>query len=122
VYLEEGTRASKVVAGIYADANGRPGELLATSDAEDVTSKGGWNTVLLPTIEVEKGTRYWIALLGVDGLIEVRDECCGSAGSEPSETSRSRVLEQLPQTWQRGAVYPKDGPVSAHAPISGPSA
>ena len=52
VYLEKGTKATKVVAGIYSDANGRPGQLLTTSDAEDITIKGGWNTVLLPSVEV----------------------------------------------------------------------
>jgi hypothetical protein len=123
VYLETGTKATQLVAGVYADANGRPGELLATSDVEDTTAKGGWNPLPLPRVEVEKGTRYWIAVLGVDGSIELRNECCGSsAGSEPSETSRSRVLKVLPQTWQRGTVYPKDGPLSANAPITGPSA
>jgi hypothetical protein len=120
VYVEKRTSAKKLVAGIYADAGGRPGQLVTTSEEETVEVKGGWQTVMLPSIEVEKGTRYWIALLGLDGSLEMRDECCGDVGSEPSETSASKVLKQLPQNWARGGVFPTDGPVSAFAPITGP--
>ena len=120
VYLENETTATKLVAGIYADDNGRPGRLLATGTNEaDGLAKSAWNTVLLPSLDVSKDTRYWIALLGTGGKLSIRDECCGASGSEPSETSRSRALTELPQTWQRGTVYPTDGPVSAFAPITG---
>jgi hypothetical protein len=120
VWLEDETKADRLIAGIYADDDGRPGRLLANGRSEaDGLAKGAWNTVMLPSIEVTKDTRYWIALLGAGGSLSVRDECCGAAGSEPSETSRARNLTALPQTWVRGTVYPTDGPVSAFSPITG---
>jgi hypothetical protein len=119
LFLEDGTAAKRVVVGLYADENGRPGQLLTTSEDEDVQATGTWSTYMFPSIEVEKDTRYWIAVLGVDGTLELRDECCGAKGWEPSETSSQRSLRQLPQTWTRGGVYPKDGPLSAFSPITG---
>ena len=89
VYLEEGRRPRSLAGRHLHRRNGRPGELIASG--EDTTaSTGARGTLPLPGDEVEKDERYWIALLGLDGFIEVRDECCGAAGTEPTETSKTR--------------------------------
>ena len=48
----------------------------------------------------------------------MRDECCGGNGSEPAEMHREAGLTALPATWITGSRWPKDGPVSAFAPIT----
>jgi beta-glucosidase len=116
VFLDGGTRARRLVAGVYADDGGHPGALLASGQL-DAPARGDWNEVALSAASIEAGRPYWIAVLGLGGQLVLRDECCSGAGSEPSETSASRTLEALPATWATGAVYPDDGPLSAYAPL-----
>jgi hypothetical protein len=117
VLTAPGTRAKRLVVGVYTDAGGHPGELLTTG-ALDNPVANAWNAVPLAPAQIVAGRPYWIAVLGTGGRLVVRDECCGSgSGSQPSETSASTTLSALPQTWQTGTVFPHDGPLSAYAPL-----
>jgi hypothetical protein len=101
-------------AGVYANSNGHPGNLLASAQLSSPTA-GAWNDVPIPSTAIAQGQSYWIALLGTGGSLSFQDECCGGSGSAPSETSSSKSLSSLPAAWSTGTVYPHDGPVSAYA-------
>jgi hypothetical protein len=117
VFAENGTTASTLVAGIYKDSNGHPGQLLAQGKASPVAA-GAWNTVMLPQgIQLAKGTPYWIAVQGQGGFLKIRTYS-GGLGTEPSETGRAGRSD-LPPTWRTGTVYKNDGPVSAYAAGAG---
>jgi hypothetical protein len=115
VFVAHGSRAKRLVAGVYANAGGHPGALLTTG-ALNAPAGNEWNEVPLAHATIEAGQPYWIAILGVGGRLVFRDDCCGR-GSEPSETSASSSLAALPHTWARGRVFPNDGPLSAYAPL-----
>ena len=121
VFVADGSRARSLVAGVYADVGGHPGELL-TSGRLDAPAGDAWSDVPLSSVAIEAGRPYWIAILGLGGRLQFRDECCGGEGSGPSETSYSRSLAALPQTWATGTVYPHDAPLSAYAPLGGGAA
>jgi hypothetical protein len=118
VFLARGTKASDVVVGIYADAHGHPGTLLSRGETSQIAVQS-WNAVQLdsPTT-LRAGQPYWIAVLGKGGALNLRDECCGAHGTQPTETSKSTSLKDLPTTWKSGARYPTDGPLSAFAPLT----
>ena len=118
VFVAKKTKAKTLVAGVYADAGGHPGALLASGSLASPAS-GAWNAVPIPATAITEGQSYWIALLGVGGDLNLQDECCGGDGSQPSETSRSTSLSSLPAAWTTGTVYPQDGPVSAYALLEG---
>ncbi len=115
VVVAKKTKAKRVVVGVYSDAGGSPGTLLATGQLA-APAVDAWNAVPVPSTAVAAGQVYWIALLGVGGELFVRDECCGGDGTQPSETSPTHDLTALPATWATGATYP-DGPVSAYATV-----
>ncbi|MEI2782849.1 MAG: hypothetical protein V9H25_16995 [Candidatus Competibacter sp.] len=45
VYVDTGSASTKLIVGLYADSNGRPGTLLATGTLSSPKA-GSWNTVL----------------------------------------------------------------------------
>ncbi len=49
--------------GVYADVSGQPGSLLVQSSGSITCTGGAWNTIELPTIELQPGN-YWLALKG----------------------------------------------------------
>ena len=110
VYVDAGSTATRLVAGLYKDNNGHPGTLLAQGTLQSPEA-GGWNKVLLPTTAVNAGSTYWIALLSPSGVLQFRD-AAGSV-SQPSETSTQSTLTSLPSTWTTGNIYPV-GPLSAY--------
>jgi hypothetical protein len=115
VYVAKKTKAKALVAGVYADNNGHPGKLLASGRLASPTA-GAWNDVpIIPSTAIAAEQSYWIALLGIGGVLNLQDECCGAQGSQPSETSSSTSMSSLPPTWSTGTVFPHDGPVSAYA-------
>ncbi len=110
VYLSSSSAAAKVWAGIYTDAGGHPGSLLAQGSAS--ASPGNWNTVNLGSAAaVSAGTVYWIAILGPGGggNLAFRDVKHGGA----SETSAQTSLTSLTSSWTTGKTY-ADGPLSAY--------
>lgn len=113
VYVDPLSTASALTAGLYSDAGGHPGALLAQG-ALNAPPAGGWDAVPVTATSIESGTKYWIALLSPagTGTLRFRDRCCGGGG--PAEASAQSALGALPATWQSGAAY-RDAPVSAWA-------
>jgi hypothetical protein len=111
VYVDAGSTATSLVAGVYNDSGGHPRTLLsqATSSAP---VRGAWNTISIPAAAVSAGATYWIAVLAPSGTVRFRDRACGCAN--PSETSAQSTLTTLPATWTTGALY-QDAPLSAYA-------
>lgn len=98
VYLDETSRASTLVAGIYADAGGHPGSRIAQG-TDYSPQPGAWSTVNLIDASVSAGSHYWVAVLGSDGTLAFRDR---SDGNCSSETSASSSLKSLPSVWASG--------------------
>jgi hypothetical protein len=109
VYLDSANRATRLVAGVYANASGHPGRLLPQATLTSVTS-GAWDALTVPKASVTAGTTYWIAVLSPSGrgTLQIRDEFGGGR----SETSSQGALTTLPATWTTGQTWP-DGPLSA---------
>ena len=110
VYVDTGSTATRLVAGLYADAGGHPGALLGQG-ALNAPTANAWNDVPLPGVAVTAGTAYWIAILGPSGTLRFRDRCCGSGS--PAEVHAGTGLSALPAAWATGATY-RDGPLSAY--------
>ncbi len=117
VYIDAGSTAAKIVAGLYANNAGHPGALLGQGTLNTPVA-GAWNNVQIPSVAVTSGATYWIAILGPSGsgTIKFRDRCCG--GGATVEASSQQALTTLPATWATGATY-KDGPASAYAAGNG---
>jgi hypothetical protein len=116
VYVAGSSTATTLIAGIYADSgSNHPGSLLAQGTLAGAPVAGAWNTVMLPSVSISAGTRYWIAILTppAAGTLRFRDFCCGSTGSSPSEISAQTTLTSLPGSWHTGTRYPHDGPLTA---------
>jgi hypothetical protein len=114
VYVDSGSAATTLKAGIYSDNDGHPGALL-TSGSLSSPAPGAWNEVVLgESPPVAAGTTYWIAVLSPKGAgtLRFRDHCCGSGS--PSETSSQQSLYSLPASWTTGTVY-HDGSLSGYA-------
>jgi hypothetical protein len=119
VYVDAGSGASTLVAGIYADGGGHPGRLLRQGKLRS-PSAGAWNTVSVAGTPVVGGRTYWITLLSPagSGTLRFRDLCC-NGGHGANETSASANLASLPSTWSTGTEY-HDAPVSAYAATAFP--
>ena len=111
VYLERNS-GRWLIAGIYNDNNGRPGQLLAQDSVTNLKLPG-WNSVPIDSVELEKGKRYWIAAMGGGGGVVLRTHS-GGKGTSDSVSGR-RNLSALQQNWTTDRVWPKDGPASMYA-------
>jgi hypothetical protein len=122
LFLDESSEATALSLGLYADAGGTPGALLAAGTAETVRA-GAWNEVQLALPpKLVAGRSYWIGLLNPsssEGVLRWRDRAGGSGGGE--ETTRGDELSALPATWVTGAAY-SDGPLSAYGLGPAPAA
>ena len=92
VYLERhwdrhkyGKPGARLIAGIYADANGQPGALLGEGSLTTFRY-AGWNTVPIAATELEKGKTYYITMLGLRDDFVYRTNGTGT-GTSPSFTS-----------------------------------
>jgi hypothetical protein len=112
VYVDHGTTAARLIAGVYSDNGGHPGDLLTTGTLVGPVPDA-WNTVAVPAVQVDGGTTVWIALLGRGGMLGYRDLCCTTSGPIPTESNANTALTALPATWTTGAVY-NDGPIAAY--------
>jgi len=109
VYVDTGSTAGTLVAGLYADAAGKPGVMLG-SGTLIAPAAGAWSTVALTNgVPVTAGTVYWIALLGPSGTLRFRDH----PGGSPSVASSQTGLTALPTTWSGTTTF-SDGPLSAY--------
>jgi hypothetical protein len=62
---------------------------------------GEWNAVTLSGVDIVKGARYWLAILGTDGVLTFRDTVNGTA----SPGSRASTLTTLPAIWTSGPTW-----------------
>jgi hypothetical protein len=109
VYVDGSSTTTKLVVGLYADAGGHPGALLAQGSSTTLRS-GAWNSVPVTPAAVVAGSSYWIAVLGTQsGTLRFRDRARGCR----SETSSQKSLTALPGSWATGTVY-SDCPLSAY--------
>jgi outer membrane protein assembly factor BamB len=116
VYVDAGSAAGTLVAGIYANASGHPGALLGSGSLASPRA-AAWNDVPLSgSPQLTSGATYWLAILGTGGTLRYRDRCC--SGGSASETASSRTLTNLPATWSTGTSF-RDGPLSAYVTSTG---
>ncbi len=116
VYLDPTNAATHLVAGIYDNSGGHPGSLLVQGTNLGPLINGAVNTVIVPSVPLAAGTRYWITVLSPFGFgtLRFRDHCCGYQSQTPtnrSENSKQLTLTSLPAVWSTGLVWPKDGPL-----------
>ncbi len=108
VYLDVGSKATRVVVGLYSDAGGHPGTLL-TQGTIAAPVAAAWNAVTVPAAALAVSQRVWMALLSPSGTAVVKFRDGLSSGT--SETSSATNLAALPSAWSTGVVY-ADGPLS----------
>ena len=100
LFLDGSNSASTVWVGLYSNYSGHPNTLLSQAALTQPLS-GKWNSVNIPSVQVKLGTRYWVALLGLNGQIAFRDV----TGRCYSETSQQTTLSSLPATWRTGSRW-----------------
>ena len=100
LFLDGSNISTQVWVGLYSNHNGHPNTLLRQAMISQPLS-GEWNFVPIPSVGVKLGTRYWVALLGLNGQIAFRD----ATGNCYSETSQQTTLSSLPTTWQTGSRW-----------------
>jgi hypothetical protein len=102
VYVDQGSAASKLTAGLYTSVGGHPAQLLTQGTLSNPAA-GAWNTLTVPAANITSGTNYWIAILSPagSGRLNFRDR----DGGGTTETSASTTLTTLPQTWITGKTW-----------------
>jgi PKD repeat protein len=103
VYLDAGSTATELVAGVYDSNNGHPGTLVAQGKLS-VLQYGAWNSVPIPVTPVTNAQPYWIAILGSNGQIGFLNR--KRFGTSVMETSASSTLTSLPDTWNSSSIHP----------------
>jgi hypothetical protein len=101
VYLDSSNGAPTVWVGMYTSHHGHPQTLLSKGVISNPVA-GQWNSVSLPPAQVDAGATYWLALLGVDGVVQFRDRYAMCRPEVDSQTS----LSSLPATWTTGSRWP----------------
>ena len=97
IYVDAGTTATAMVAGIYSDADGHPGALLTKGTLSALTALA-WNDITVPSASLVSGQKYWMAMLSIGGgTLRFRDSLDSSCHSESSSSS---TLTTLPATWR----------------------
>ncbi|MGZ4383981.1 MAG: hypothetical protein ACXVY3_05245 [Gaiellaceae bacterium] len=93
VYVDSGSGATRLLAGLYADRGGSPGKLLAQASLKP--SAGKWNSVGIPskTAKVVAGRPYWLALLGRGGKLVLRNT------GLPAVARTTSGAAALPASW-----------------------
>ena len=104
VFLDGSNRATNVWVALYTSSSGHPGKLLSQAATLSPIS-GKWNTVPIPAVQVQGGTQYWVALLGLNGLVQVRDSTGSCLSGRFSETSWQANLRSLPAVWSTGSQW-----------------
>jgi hypothetical protein len=102
LYIDSQTGASTALVGIYADANGQPGSLLAHGGTSSPAA-GTWNSITVDSASVVAGDTYWITVLAQGGSLFFRDS---STGTCSSITSSQTNLSSLPGLWTSGSRWP----------------
>ena len=115
VYIDSKNRATTLIAGVFSDNNGQPASLL-TSGSLRSPKAGSWNQVPVTSADVQGGSNYWIAVLGVGGTLYFRDRNNGPCSSQNSSQT---TASSLASSWSAGPSWPTC-PISAY--VSGTTA
>jgi hypothetical protein len=109
--VNPGFTATALKLGLYTNtaSGNHPATLLTSGSATPVA---GWMDIPVSAASVTSGTNYWIAVLGVGGVIQFRD---GSSSSGRAEGSLQTNLTALPSTWSTGTNFPGSWPLSGYA-------
>jgi hypothetical protein len=97
VFLDSTSTATSVQAAMYTDISDHPGTLVAQGTLNTL-NLGAWNMITIPAASVTAGQPYWLAIMGLDGIIGIHDQV-GSGTSVMERTSTRTVLTSLPTTW-----------------------
>ncbi len=109
IYIDSRSAARTLTVGLYSNAAGSPGSLLSTGTILNAQA-GAWNTVSLAPVSLVGGNTYWLAVLGGDGTLRIRDR---SAGSCLSQTDAQSGLKALATSWSTGETS-STCPISAY--------
>ncbi len=109
--VNTGFTATSLKLGLYTNtvSGNHPATLLSSGS---ITPVAGWIDVPVPAASVTSGTKYWIAVLGVGGVIQFWD---GSTSNGRAEGSLQTNLTALPSTWSTGTNWPGSWPLSGYA-------
>ncbi|MBE2320603.1 PQQ-dependent sugar dehydrogenase [Solirubrobacter sp. CPCC 204708] len=111
VWLDQSSRASRMMLGLYSDRTGAPGALLGSGSIERPVA-GAWNTAYLPAgVPIVTGRSYWLALHNPPdsaGTLAWADRAAASRAAQHASFSA------FPATWLTGSWQP-DGHVSGGA-------
>ena len=117
-YADWGNAASAIKLGLYSDASGAPGALLARATVSSPKSSG-WNTATLSSSpSVTSGTKYWLVALGTGGTLNFRDGGAGGSGCATVVSSQGGMTS-LPQTFKTGQTWNSYCPASFYVSSSG---
>jgi hypothetical protein len=97
VYLDASTTATQLVAGIYKDDNGHPGDLVAQGKLNTVKPEA-WNVVPTAGAAVSAGKPYWIAIMGTNGEVGFLEQVGSGTGAMEKSTGRT-MLKEMPKKW-----------------------
>jgi hypothetical protein len=109
VYIDSGSTANSVIVGLYSDVDGTPGILLSKGLTHSPLP-GAWNSVSLAKAHLRDHAAYWLAMLGVGGVLRYRETQPGQCAGQASSQSQ---LSSLPSAWGQG-VTQKSCTVSAY--------
>ena len=114
LFLDASSTASSVILGVYAEASGKPGSLLASATLASPQA-GKWNSFALATpLAITAGVKYWIAVLNPpgSGTIKFRDIAHPSGGTAYATSATN--LTTLPAVFPSAATLWKCSPISAY--------
>jgi hypothetical protein len=78
-FYDDSHQASTVHVGLYSDASGRPGTLLASASVASPTV-GAWHDFSIPSVAITAGTKYWLAVAGA-GFRDNPSGSCTTVGN-----------------------------------------
>jgi hypothetical protein len=103
VYVDSGSAATNLIAGIYSNTSGHPGTLLGAGSLALPTASS-WNTINFHSYPaLTAGQTYWLAVLGTGGTLNFRDTDPGRGSC--SQNSAETTLSSLATTWSSGPTW-----------------
>jgi hypothetical protein len=111
VFVGRASKARSLVVGLYTNASGHPGRLIASGSAPSL-QPGGWNGTPVAGRSLVSGRTYWLAVLAHGGTLRFR---YAARSGCPSETSAARRLGKLPAPWHDARARARRCPISAFA-------
>jgi len=112
-YVDVTNNAARIVLGLYSDAGGQPGTLLAQGILSGKTASiGQWHEAAIKAApQIVAGRTYWIAVLAPagQGAVGFRDTASGGIGV----TSAANNLAGLPKAWTSGTQF-SNAPLAAY--------